>query len=256
MVYKRKRGLRRALAVSILALATAAHAQPDEAGDLVRQALAAMPRECFSTKVDLSSPDFETRPLGMHRKYVGDAHGTNLEVIAPETFVGVRFLFLENPQGPNEQYIKLAFSRTSVLVADEIRKQPFLNSTFYVHDVVQPNPANFTYRMTGEAEILGRKCKLVEATPKEPQNDIYSKSVQAIDPTDLLILRREFFDEGGKPLKIWEVEKLQKIDGVWTFSAQKITDLKDKKTSRLEVAEITYDVDLSDEMFTPKYLLR
>jgi len=101
-----------------------------------------------------------------------------------------------------------------------------------------------------------RVVELVEAIPKEPQSDIYGKSVQAIDPTDLLILRREFLDEDGKPFKVWEVEKLQKIDGVWTFSEQKMTDLKENHTSRLDVAEITYNVDLPDEMFTPKYLLR
>ena len=256
MIYERKRRLHTALIASILTLATAAQAQPDEAKSLIGRAIEAMPREPFSAKVDLSSPDFETRRLAMHRKYVGDTHGTYLEVIAPETFIGVRFLFLEKPHGPNEQYIKVAFSRTSVLVADEIRKQPFLNSTFYVYDLVQQDLEAFTYRMAGETDLLGRKCMLVEATSKDPQNDVYSKSILAIDATDLLVLRREFFDGAGKPFKVWEVEKLQKIDGVWTFSEQKMTNLRDKKASRLNVAEITYNVELSDEMFTPKYLLR
>lgn len=256
MIHRRRSELRWALIVLFLTLATAAQAQQNEAQALVGKALEAMPREPFSAKVDLSSPDFETRRLAMHRKYVGDTHGTYLEVIAPETFIGVRFLFLEKPHGPNEQYIKVAFSRTSVLVADEIRKQPFLNSTFYVYDLVQQDLEAFTYRMAGETDLLGRKCMLVEATSKDPQNDVYSKSILAIDATDLLVLRREFFDRAGKPFKVWEVEKLQKIDGVWTFSAQKMTNLQDNKASRLDVAEITYNVDLPNEMFTPKYLLR
>lgn len=256
MINERRRGLPYVLVAAVLTLATAVHAQENEARVLVRKALEAMPRQSFSARVDLSSPDFETRRLAMHRKYVGDTHGTYIEVIAPETFIGVRLLFLEKAHGPNEQYIKVAFSRSSVLVADEIRKQPFLNSTFYVYDLVLPDLDDFTYSLVGETEILGRKCIRVEATAKDPQKDIYSKSILAIDARDRLILRREFFDEAGQPFKVWEVEKLQKIDGVWTFSEQKMTNLADEKTSRLEVAEIMYNVELADEMFAPQYLLR
>ena len=238
------------------ALSTAARADADEARNLVRRVLDAVPKASFAAKLNLSSKDFDTRVLRMNRKYVGGAHGSYLEVIAPDNLQGIRFLFLEHPGGQNEQYIKVAASRSSVRVSDEIRRQPFLGSTFYVSDLVMPNLDDYTYRFVGEETLLGRPCKLVEMLPKKPDEEIYGKTVLALDPNDLLILRRQFFDQKGDLFKVWTIEKVEKIDGNWTLREQEMSNVKDNTRSRLEVAEIEYGVDLPDVMFTPKYLLR
>jgi hypothetical protein len=239
-----------------IAPSTGAIAAGDEARDLVRRVLDAVPKASFVATLNLSSKDFDTRVLRMHRKYVGGAHGSYLEVISPENLQGIRFLFLEHPGGENEQYIKVAASRRSVRVSDEIRRQPFLGSAFYVSDLVMPDLNDYTYRFVGEQTLLGRPCKLVEMVPKRPSEEIYGKTVLALDPKDLLILRRQFFDRKGDLFKVWTIDKVEKIDGNWTLREQEMANVKDNTRSLLEVAEIEYGVDLPDLMFTPKYLLR
>ena len=246
------------LAAVLLALAGTgtAPAASDEAGALARKAVDALPRKPFTAKLKLTPPSQPTRDLTLDHKVVGGARASYLEVTAPESLSGIRFLFLEHPNGEPEQYIKVAAARNAVQVKDQVRKQPFLESDFYVSDLVEPNLDAYTFKFVGEEELLGRKTRLVEMVPKNSANEIYGKTVIAIDPNDLLILKRSFYDLKGNLLKVWTIDEVEQVDGVWTIRKQSMTTVPQKTTSRLETPEIHYDVDLKDSVFTPEHLRR
>jgi Outer membrane lipoprotein-sorting protein len=245
------------LLVAALSLgATAALADETDARATVAQVLEAIPKNSFVAKLTLSSPAFAPREIDMSRKYVGDAHGSYLEVTAPDELEGIRFLFLERPHGVDEQYVKVKASRNAVRVQEGIRTQPFLGSAFYVSDLVMPEIDDYTYRYLGKDVIDSRSVSLVEMTPKDPSKPVYAKTVLALDPKDHLILRREFFDKNGEKFKVWTVDKVEQIDGIWTLSGQEMRNLKDNTRSRLDVNKVQYNAELPDVMFTPKYLLR
>jgi hypothetical protein len=231
----------------------------EEDGDpraLVGKVLEAIPKQSFVAKMTVSSADFAPRELRMSRKVVDGAHGTYLEVTAPDDLEGIRFLFLERAKEANEQYIKVKASRNAVRVSEEIRKQPFLGSAFYVSDLVLPELDDYTYKYLGKDVIGGRSVTLVEMTPKSPDKSIYGKTVIALDPKDLLVMRREFYDARGDKVKVWTIDKVEQIDGIWTLTGQEMKNLRDNQASRLDISEIKYNAELPDVMFTPKYLLR
>lgn len=248
---------RAALAIAIAGcLLWRAPAGADEAArDLVRRVLEALPKQTSQATVDLTVKGEKPRTVAISNKVVKGARASYLEVTAPSDLAGIRFLFLQPVDGPNQQYLKIAASRQVILVAEEVRRQPFLGSTFYVSDLVEPKLDDFTYAFAGEETLLGRPCKLVEARPKKP-DEIYSRTVLALDPKDLLILKRQFFDPGGKLLKVWTIEQVDQVDGVWTLMKQTMENVQEHQSSRLDVTAVTYGVDLPDDMFTPKYLVR
>lgn len=245
-----------AACLAALLAAAPAVAAEDGARRLVKEVLDSLPKEPFVAKVKLSVQEDQPRTLEINHKFVRGARASYLEVVAPDELAGIRFLFLQPLDGPNEQYIKVPASRVAVQVSEEIRTQPFLASSFYVSDLVEPPIGNYTYSFVGEEELLGRPCKLVAAVPKDPRNEIYSKTILALDPKDKLILRREFFDRDGKLLKVWTIEKVEKVEGNWTMTEQKMENVQEKTTSRLDVESMDYGVELKDMMFDPKYLLR
>ncbi len=253
-----KHGLTRGvLALALVALATAGKASAaDDAATLVKQAVDALPKKPFTAKLQLKPSSQPQRDITLDHKMVGGARASYLEVTAPETLSGIRFLFLEHPNGQPEQFIKIAAARNAVQVKDQVRKQPFLESDFYVSDLVEPPVDAYTYKLVGEEELLGRKTQLVEAVPKDSANEIYGKTVIAIDPTDLLILKRSFYDLKGNLLKVWTIDQVEKVDGVWTIRASTMTTVPDKTSSTLKTPDIRYDVDLSDAVFTPEHLRR
>lgn len=243
------------VATFMFGAATRVPAQDEDAGALVKSVLDALPKIPFSSKLTLTTPQ-GNRKIDMNSKRVGDARASYLEVVAPEALQGIRFLFLEKDGAPPEQYIKVASARNAIRVADQVRRQPFLESAFYVSDMVEPDLNAYTFRFVGGDEIGGRACRLVEMTPKKPDAEVYSKTVLALDPKDRLVMRRQFFDKKGELHKVWTVRKVEKVDGIWTMLLHEMDNVAEKVTSRLEVNEIKYNVDLADTMFTPKYLLR
>ncbi len=252
------RALAVAACIALLAPATAAIAADNDASAqaLVTQVADAIPKNPFTAKVTVSSSEFAPRELQLNRKYIDGAHGSYLEVTAPDELEGIRFLFLERTNAPNEQFIKVKASRNPVRVQEGIRTQPFLGSAFYVSDLVLPELEDYTYKYVGKDVIDGRSVTLVEMTPKNPDAEVYGKTVLALDPEDKLILRREFFDKDGNAVKIWTVDKIEQIDGIWSLTGQEMKDLKANTTSRLDVSDVKYNVELPDMMFTAKYLTR
>src|SRR5262245_19137890 len=92
----------------------AVQADDADARALVGRVLEAIPKQSFVAKLTVSSPEFSPRELQMSRKYVGNTHGSYLEVTAPEDLAGIRFLFLEPAHEPNQQYIKIKASQNAV----------------------------------------------------------------------------------------------------------------------------------------------
>ncbi|MBX3025784.1 outer membrane lipoprotein-sorting protein [bacterium] len=247
---------RAALAATIAgALWSGAVRADDAARDLVRRVLDALPKQTSQATVDLTVKGQPTRTLAISNKIVNGARGSYIEVTAPSELAGMRFLFLQPVDGPAQQYLKVTASRKVILVAEEIRKQPFLGSTFYVSDLVEPKLDDFDYAVVGEETLLGRPCTLVEARPKNPDG-IYSRTVLSLDPKDLLILRRQFFAPDGTLSKVWTIDQVDQVDGVWTLMRQTMEDVRERASSRLDVKTVQYGIDLPDEMFTPKYLAR
>ena len=253
-----KRGTIRFATVStvlgaLLLLGGAASAA-DDAGALVQNAVGALPRVPFRAALKLTPPEGAPRDLSLSHKVVNGNRASLLEVSEPAELSGMKFLFLENAVTGPEQYIKIKSGRTPVKVEGQIRKQPFLESSFYVSDLVEPKLDSFTYAFVGDEELLARKTKKVEATPKNPGEEIYSKTILWIDPVDLLILKRQFFDKDGKVLKVWTVDKVEKVDGIWTMRDQTMTNVQEKATSRLSTPEVKYNVELKDNIFEPRSL--
>jgi hypothetical protein len=244
------------LAVLVSIVPAPAPAAGNEARDLVKRALAALPQAPFVATIRLSVDVGPPRELQLSYKIVDGVRASYLEVRMPVDLQGTRFLFLERSEGRSEQFLSVPVSRKIVQVADTVRKYSFLGSTFYVADLIEPQLDDFTYTVAGEDQILGRRCTLIEALPKQPAQAVYAKMLVAIDRKEFLILKRLFLDDKGALLKVWTVDRVERIDGHWVLMDQRMKDSRERKESRLEITAIDYHVELPDSTFNPQHLVR
>ncbi|MBI1814008.1 MAG: outer membrane lipoprotein-sorting protein [Deltaproteobacteria bacterium] len=242
--------------LGVLVLFAPGRAGADQARDLVKAALDALPRVPFVATLKVSVDRGAPREVRLSSKVIDGTRASYLEVVAPIDLQGMRFLFLEHPDARSEQFLRIANVRRVIQIADEVRKHSFLGSSFYVADLVEPQLQAFTYTVVGHDDVGRRHCTLIESVPKAPASALYAKTVLAIDPTDSLVLKRLFLDEKGTLLKVWTVEKVEKVDGYWTLRDQRMKDLVEHTESRLEVTDVKYNVELPDAMFAPEYLAR
>lgn len=250
------------VAVAVLALAGRVGAHDEEARALVKRVIDSAPEVPFVAENKLTTPgdlerEFTSSVKPLDDEADGDeVDGHYLEVTAPLNVKDIRYLFYERTKGQDEQFMYMPTMKRVVRLTEKSRREPFLGSTFYVTDMVAPALDDFTYEFVGEEEVGGRKCRLVQALPKNPDKELYGKSVSAIDPVDLVVMRTELFDKQGRLYKVHVVDRIEKIDGYWTPLLQRMKDVQDETESRLETTKIEYDVPLSNDIFHIAYLGR
>lgn len=245
-----------ALAVTMCVATAVAYAADDGARDLVKAVLDAVPKVPLTAHATLSSDRGWTRELALSRAFVNGVDASYLEVTAPLNLKDTRFLLLDRAEGRDEQFMYVPAVKRAMQVSDETRKQPFLGSDFYVSDMVRPELDAFSYRFVGDEKLADRRARLVEAVPKNPEGELYGKTISAIDPTDLLVLRVQFFDPKGTLVKVWTLEKVEKIDGMWTPLVQRMESVQEKHESRLTLTDVKYNADLPAGIFERTYLTR
>lgn len=243
-------------ALMLAALATPGHGD-ESALELTTRLRDAAPKTPLFAKGKITSDRGLTRDLELsHKQLTPEIDASYMEVTAPMDLKDTRFLFLDHKTGRDEQFIYVPAAKRVIQVGGQTRKQSFLGSEFYVGDFAQPEIDAFTYTFVGDETVGGRPCKLVQAVPKKPDDALYGKSITAIDPKDLVVMRTELFDDKGKLQKVWTIEKIEKIDGQWTPLQQKIEDVQEKHWSQLGMSDVKYDAQLPDDRFNKSYLMR
>lgn len=244
-------------ALLILSFAVPATAeQEDDPRQLIQRAVETLPDASMQATVELSSSRGWTRTFDIKGKRVDEAVASFIEVTGPQDVKDTRFLFFEHVNAPDEQHMYIPLVKRAIRIADETRKQAFLGSDFFISDLVAPEVDAYTYKFVGEDEVLGRKCRLVEAVPKDIESAVYSKSVACVDADERIVLRTQLFDKKGELLKVWTMKKLEKVDGFWTPFEQEMENVQDKTTSTITIKRIEYNVELPDDVFSRARLLR
>jgi len=237
-------------------LAASSAGAEDDPQAMVQAVRDAIPKTAVASNVKLTSSRGWERDLRILTAQTEGSIASFIEVTGPHDVKDTRFLFFERTNEPDEQHVYIPLIKRAMRIADDTRKQAFLGSDFYVSDLVAPQIDLYNYRFVGDEEVLGRKCRLVEAVPKDAEGEVYSKAIFAVDPADKLIVKSTFFDTDGELLKIWRAEKVERVDGHWTILQQTVENVQDKTTSTLTVQNIEYDAALPSGAFSRERLLR
>jgi hypothetical protein len=244
-----------ALAVLVAADPWTAHAD-DAARALAPRVADTAPQTPFVADLLLTTTGALERNLTMSGRGLEDGGAVRyIEVTAPFNLVNTRYLLFERPQGRDEQFLYVPTMQRVMRLSETTRREPFLGSTFYIVDLIQPALDDFTYTFVGDETVQGRACRLVEAVPKQPEREFYERSVFAIDPADLVTVRVALADADG-PFKVLHVDALERVEGHWTAMRQRMVNTRTDETSTLVVERIDYDAPVPDETFTVGHLGR
>jgi hypothetical protein len=245
------------LALALLVAASPWGARGDgPARALVQRVVDAAPRAPFVADLLLTTTGALERNLTMSgRGLEEDGTVRYIEVTAPFNLADTRYLLFERPQGRDEQFLYIPTMQRVMRLSESTRREPFLGSTFYIVDLIQPALDDFTYAFVGDETVQGRACRLVEAVPKHPEREFYERSVFAIDPADLVAVRVALADADG-PFKVLHVDALERVEGNWTAMRQRMVNTRTDETSTLVVERIDYDAPVPDETFTVGHLGR
>ena len=184
-----------------------------------------------------------------------DEVATLIRFTDPADIEGTGLLTLDHTSGDSDQWIYLpALERTRRI--DSNRKGGrFVNSDYYYEDLRDRQVNKDQHRILGREELAGVACEILESTPTDPGNSVYTKRISWIDPLTQLPMRVDFFEKHqDQPSKRLLVVKREKIQGYWTVMDSTLTTLGNGHQTRLTLERTQYDRGLPARLFTNQVL--
>ncbi|MCF7915967.1 MAG: outer membrane lipoprotein-sorting protein [Spirochaetaceae bacterium] len=184
-------------------------------------------------------------------------NGTGASVIAfhkPASVQNTRFLTVENENGSDDQWIYLpGLGRVRRIAASE-GDSSFMGTDFTYDDMQTREVDEDSHTILREEQAGGRDCYVVESVPKDPSDSQYSKRIQWIAKDIWVPMKVDFYDQDGKLLKTLTVERLEKVQGIWTTINTTIENHQTGHATELNVQKLVYNEELPDNLFTTNFL--
>lgn len=172
-----------------------------------------------------------------------------VKFISPAEHRGIGFLSL-----PNEvMYLYLpAFAKTR-RIASHVKNTKFAGTDFTYEDMEAKR-----YSESWAPELIRTEDNqyVLLLKPKPDTKTQYSKIVMWVRSENFYPSKVELYDKGERLYKILTMEKVEKIGNYWVSKELQMEDLKEGRKTVMETIEIKLDSNLSDEIFTERYLMR
>ena len=137
-------------------------------------------------------------------------------------------------------------------IAGSEKRTSFVGSDFFYEDVSGRNTADDKH----EAEPSSDKYYVLKNTPKDPTKVEFAYYRTWVHKDTFLVVKSEYYDDKGKPYRQYQARAVKQIQGYWTVTKARMTDLRTGRYTDVEYSGVKYDTGLAEDIFTERYLRR
>lgn len=151
----------------------------------------------------------------------------------------------------DDQWIYLPALRRVRRISSDSKSDYFMGSDFTYDDLGDRHPSQDNHKLLREESIDGKACYVVESTPKESGN-MYSKTITWVMKDNFLGLKREFYDDRGRLLKVLTIKNYEKISGFWTILETEMHNVQRNHRTVMKFANVKKNQGIPDSKFTER----
>lgn len=194
------------------------------------------------------------RELFIFRKDYQGLDKLILKFTYPKDIKGTSFLVWEHKEEDNERFLYLPALRRVRRIASSEKNENFAGTDFSYEDISGRKLNDYTYKLVNDtATCKGYRCYLLESYPKG-KNPKYPRIVSWVRKDSFITLKAEYYNRQGMKEKIFEVNKMERIDDIWTMLEMIMENLKLKHRTYIKVNKVSYNQRISDTYFTEREL--
>ncbi|HIN33781.1 MAG TPA: outer membrane lipoprotein-sorting protein [Nitrospirales bacterium] len=174
----------------------------------------------------------------------------------PRDIKGTGLLTFEHIDGADDQWLYLPALKRVKRIASKNKSGSFMGSEFSYEDIAATKPEKFTYKYIREDKHQGISVWIVERYPKDP-NSGYTKIVSWVDQSNFQVVKQEFFDRKGSPLK-FEIDNRNTVylEKFWRPSEIIMENLQTKKKTTLTFSDWGFQQGQKSSLFSKRSLER
>lgn len=195
----------------------------------------------------------------LQKDYPGEERLT-LYFLQPGDVKGVGFQsvnYAEVSGKDDEQWIYLPAFRQVRRIATGDKRGSFMGSEYAYVDLDKLRVTDYTQKLIGSESLQGRDCYVIERIPVSDKiitKTGYYKTVLWVDKERKLVLKQTYYNAAGVLFKEMNVNRVERIQGIWTVMESVMTDRLSGKHSTLIFGNVRYDVNLTDQLFQQQVL--
>lgn len=157
-----------------------------------------------------------------------------------------------------EQWIYLPTLKRMRRVSVRDPGESFLGSDLTHFDIGGREFEADEHKLLRAEEAHGKKGYVVESTPREASNSLYSKVVSTfVDTGDGNCVKTgiQYFDLRGNLLKEQAI-RWQQVDGAWVWDEVNVRNVQNGHSSVFQVSDVKINTGLKDNVFTERNLTK
>jgi hypothetical protein len=144
-------------------------------------------------------------------------------------------------------------STDSFLVATDVTSEDAVFG-LTAQELADGQPEKYNFALAGDDTRSGTPVYRLEGKLKQGAESKFNRIVLLISKQDFGIAEAEFYDNHGELARRLVVNKADLIAGHWTRMRWTIENLARRKKIDFEAADVKYDQNLSDSIFTREHL--
>ncbi|MDZ7840987.1 MAG: outer membrane lipoprotein-sorting protein [Gammaproteobacteria bacterium] len=198
------------------------------------------------------------------RRYEGEDKKQLLFYREPANIRGTAFLTYDyaDTQREDDQWLYLPAARKTRRISASDRGDYFLGTDLTYEDLKRQNKvslSDWNFEAIGRDEIDGQSVHIVEGKPVTDRvaDELgYGRARWYVEPDSATIRKSENWDRQGNRLKTVRFDDIRKVEGIWTVHEITVENHKTGHSTRLEISDVDYGVEIHRGTFDERALSR
>jgi hypothetical protein len=177
----------------------------------------------------------------------------------PNDIRNTAFLVWEHPGRYDERFLYLPALGRVRRIAGEEKQESFVGSDLSYEDIGGRDITDYTYQFANPDASWGapdgstHPAWALESRAKRDDAE-YPRTVSLVRKDNFVVVHADIFNARNERAKVFDVARLERIDGIWTVMALAVSNERDKTRTELETTSIRYNVGLTQGDFSRRQL--
>lgn len=199
--------------------------------------------------------------LLMLRGTKGAGDRTLVRFTYPNDIRNTAFLVWEHDEADDERFLYLPALGRVRRIAGEEKQESFVGSDLSYEDIGGRDVNDYTYAFVNPdaswtaSDGTTHPAWALESRAKDPRAT-YPRSVSLILKDRFIVVHAETFNARNERVKVFDVRRLERVDGIWTVLELTVINERDKTRTELTTTSIRYNTGLTEADFERRQLER
>jgi hypothetical protein len=177
----------------------------------------------------------------------------------PNDIRGTSFLVWEHADAADERFLYLPALGRVRRIAGQEKQESFVGSDLSYEDIGGRDVADYTYAFASEnaswtAPDGARHAAWALESRAKDKDAEFPRSVSIVLKAQLVTVHADIFNRRDERAKVFDVKRLERVDGIWTALDLAVSNERDKTRTELTTTSLRYNVGLSDDDFSRRQL--